>query len=206
MLSYIQYLNIPTKVAIVIVAIFLIIQVIGEILEFKGKVVPEFVKIRKIFIRRKEEKEILHQVPTILKEFRVTLDEFNAHYSKDNISKRNKWIENVNRKLEENDDWAQRIDKKIDKSNKDINSILLDTKKSQIINFASTVIDENAPVTHEQFNRIFKVHTEYEELLKENGLKNGETDIAFHIIQESYENHMKNHTFVEDIRGYKTTN
>ena len=48
MLDYIEYLNIPVKVAIVLIGAFLIMQLVGEILEFKGKVVPEFVKVRKI--------------------------------------------------------------------------------------------------------------------------------------------------------------
>ena len=57
MLNYIEFLGIPTTAAIVIVAAFLCIQIIGEVLEFKGKVVPEFVKIRKYFRRKKEERK-----------------------------------------------------------------------------------------------------------------------------------------------------
>lgn len=60
MLGYLEYLNLPTKVGIIIVIAFLIMQVIGEILEFKNKVVvPEFMKIRKYFKRRKQEKQVL---------------------------------------------------------------------------------------------------------------------------------------------------
>ena len=33
-------------------------------------------------------------------------------------------------------------------------------------------------------------------------MTNGEVDIAYRIISESYETHMRNHTFIEDIRGY----
>jgi hypothetical protein len=57
-------------------------------------------------------------------------------------------------------------------------------------------------VTREQFNRIFKQHEEYEDIIKANGIKNGEVDIAYRIISESYETHMRNHSFIEDIRGY----
>ena len=56
MLGYIEYLNVPTKIALVIVVSFFVMQIIGEFLEFKGKVVPEFLKIRKWFTRRKREK------------------------------------------------------------------------------------------------------------------------------------------------------
>ena len=58
------------------------------------------------------------------------------------------------------------------------------------------------PATREQFNRIFKTHKEYEEIIEKHGLTNGEVNIAIHIIQEQYEVRMKNHSFIEDVRGY----
>ncbi len=67
LIEYIEYLNVPTKVALSIVALFLITQVVGELMEVQGKVVPEFVKIRKYFSRKKQEREILRQVPETLK-------------------------------------------------------------------------------------------------------------------------------------------
>ena len=43
---------------------------------------------------------------------------------------------------------------------------------------------------------------EYEEIIKDNDLQNGEVDIAIRIIREAYENHLRNGSFVEDVRGY----
>lgn len=94
------------------------------------------------------------------------------------------------------------LSKKIDKNNSDTLSLLVDGKRNTIINFSSKVIDENYLVTREEFNRIFKIYEEYEEVIEENGLTNGEVDIAIRIIKESYEKHLKNHTFIEDVRGY----
>ena len=74
--------------------------------------------------------------------------------------------------------------------------------RTAIIDFAARVVDENVPVTHEQFNRAFKLHKDYEAIIKANNMTNGEIDIAYRIIQESYENHLRNHTFIEDVRGY----
>ena len=71
-----------------------------------------------------------------------------------------------------------------------------------IISFASMVIDETKPVTKEQFNRIFKLYEEYEAIISANGMTNGEGDIAIRIIREAYENHLRNHSFIEDIREY----
>ena len=90
----------------------------------------------------------------------------------------------------------------MDRNNEDTLALLIDNKRNTIINFASKVIDENTPVTREQFNRIFKIHKEYEEIIESNKLTNGEVDIAFRIITEAYEAHMRNHSFIEDIRGY----
>ena len=94
------------------------------------------------------------------------------------------------------------LNEKLDKNNAVTLSILIENKRNSIIDFASKVIDESYPVTKEQYNRIFKIYEEYEDIIKENELTNGEVDIAIRIIRESYEKHLKNHTFIEDVRGY----
>ena len=115
---------------------------------------------------------------------------------------RNQWIENVNHKLEVTDQWMKRLDEKLDRNNADTLSILIDNKRNAIIYFAAYVINENNPVTREQYTRIFKLYDEYESIIEANGMTNGEVDIAIQIIRESYERHLRNHTFVEDVRGY----
>ena len=204
MINYIEFLNVPTKVAIALVGLFLVIQVIGELLEFKGKVVPEFAKIRKVFARRKKERMLLQKMEKTIDQVQLTLDNLNQHYSTDNIRMRDEWMRLVNSKLEQYDKSISELGVKLDKNNSDTLSILIDSKRNAIISFASLVIDESKPVTREQFNRIFKVHQEYESIIKSNGMTNGEVDIALSIIKESYENHMRNHTFVEGARGYPT--
>ena len=42
LINGIEFLNIPMTVAIALVGLFLVLQIIGELLEFKGKVAPEF--------------------------------------------------------------------------------------------------------------------------------------------------------------------
>lgn len=204
MINYIEFLNVPAKIAIVLVGLFLVIQVIGELLEFKGKVVPEFAKIRKVFARRKKERMLLQKMEKTIDQVQLTLDDLNQHYSTDNIRMRDEWMRLVNSKLEQYDKSISELGVKLDKNNSDTLSILIDSKRNAIISFASLVIDESKPVTREQFNRIFKVHQEYESIIESNGMTNGEVDIALSIIKGSYEKHMRNHTFVEDARGYPT--
>ena len=187
MIEYIEYLNVPTKVALSIVALFLITQVVGELMEVQGKVVPEFVKIRKYFSRKKQEREILRQVPETLREVQQSLNEFKSHYDTDNIRMRDNWIKSVNESLKENDKWIKEFDKKLDKNNADTLSLLIENKRNTVIAFASKVVDENSSVTREEFTRVFKLYKEYEDIIKDNNLTNGEIDIAYHIIMDAYE-------------------
>ena len=88
----IEYLGIPGTIGVVIIALFLISQIIGEIIELTGKVVPEFLKIRKYFKRKKEEERERKET---LKDVKQLLSEVNKHYSDDNITKRNTWMQGV---------------------------------------------------------------------------------------------------------------
>lgn len=202
MLNYIEYLNIPSKIAIVLVVLFFTLQVIGELLSFKGEAVPKIINLRKYFARKKAEREIMRNMPEMMSEVKSLLDDVKKHYSEDNIAMRDDWIKSVNKKLEKNDEFVKDINKRLVENGKDITTILIDNKRNDIINFASHVIDEDYKVTREQFNRMFRIYEEYEEIIKERDLTNGEVDIALRIIQESYEKHMKDHSFIEDVRGY----
>jgi hypothetical protein len=115
---------------------------------------------------------------------------------------RDEWIQNVNSKLEEHDNWRKDFDEKLDANTEITRAIQIDNKRTAIIDFAARVVDENVPVTHEQFKRAFKLYDEYEAIIKEHNMTNGEIDVAHRIIMESYENHLRNHTFIEDVRGY----
>lgn len=177
MVDCVEYLNLPAKAAILLVILFLILQIIGEILEVKGLAVPEFIKLRKYFARKKQERRTLTEVKTALMA--------------------------VQKQLSDIHDWRKEFDRKLDKSNATVMSLMIEDKRSEIIDFASYVIDTENPVTREQFNRIFRMYDDYETILKENHLSNGEARIAMRIIHESYETHMREHTFVEDVRGYE---
>lgn len=219
MIQYIEYLGLPGWIAIGLVGLFLASQVLGELLELKGKVVPEVLKVRKYFARRRKEKEnmrkmaelypTLQKVPATLDSVQKLLSNVDAHYSHDNITMRDTWMSNVNQRLDdaeksrdEDKKSIRSLMEKLDKNNEDTLALLIDSKRNTIINFAHMVIDEDKPVTREQFNRIFKLYTEYEDIIKKNKMTNGEVDIAIRIVKEAYEQHMRHHSFVEDIRGY----
>lgn len=198
-LKSIEFLGIPMTIAIIIIGIFLITQIIGELAECMGKVVPEALKVRKYFARKKREKE---ETSKTLIEVKQLLSDVNAHYSEDNIAKRNDWIDWINNKVEVYDASITELDKKMDKNNEITLSLLIEHKRNSILDFAGRVVDDKYPATREQFNRIFKIYSEYEKIIEENNLTNGEIDIAYRIITDAYADRIKERSFVEDIRGY----
>ena len=202
MLNYIEYLNVPSQIAIALIAVLFVLQLIGEFLNFKGKAVPEIMSIRKYFARKKYERKVIRELPDTIQDLKNIVNNIDKHYSADNISMRDKWIDSVNKKLNMEDELVRDLNKKLDEANKDIVSILVDNKRNNIIDFASRVSNSSVLVTKEQFNRVFKIYKEYEDLISKNGLTNGEVDIAYRIIVESYEEHLSNHTFIEDTRGW----
>lgn len=206
MINYIEYLGIPLKIAIVLVAIFFAMQAIGEFLEFKGKVVPEFFKIRKWFTRRKREKAEATQT---LKDVQVLLNDVNGHYSADNIAKRDSWMKWVNDRAEVYDESIKQLREALTEvmqvlkdNTKLTEEMFIQSSRDRIIDFATKTSNENVMVSREEFNRIFKVYAKYEKYLEEHKMTNGEVDINYQIIKESYEQRLRDHAFTEDIRGY----
>lgn len=206
MINYIEYLGIPLKIALVLVAAFFVMQAIGELLEFKGKVVPEFFKIRKWLTRRKKEKAEITQT---LKNVQILLNDVNIHYSADNIAKRDGWMKWVNDRAEVYDESIRQLREALTEviqalkdNTKLTEEMFIQSSRDRIIDFATKTSNENVMVSREEFNRIFKVYAKYEKFLEEHDMTNGEVDIAYRIVKESYEQHMRNHNFIEDIRGY----
>lgn len=201
-LAYLEYLNMPTKIGIIIIGLFVVMQIVGELLELMGKAVPEFVKIRKYFTRKRNEKI---QMRNTLQQVQVLLSDVNQHYNTDNITKRDAWMQWVNDRAKIYDASVAELTGLKDSlasTNELVLDLYINSNRNRIIDFASKVANEEAPVSREEFNRIFKTHNEYEEVLEKHNKTNGEVDIAMRIINESYANHMKNHSFIEDLRGY----
>lgn len=208
MLNYLEYLieniGLPSVVVIAVILLLVVLNIIGEILETKNKIVPEFMKIRKWSARKKTEREAIAELTKTLPEVKKSLAEFNAHYSADNITMRNEWIASMDRHVADSNRWKEEFCKKLDKNTQITIDIRIENMRSEIISFAQLVSDENCIVTHEQFNRIFRMYARYEDILEEYDKTNGEAETAMRIIREAYAVHMKTHSFLEDMRGYPT--
>lgn len=196
----------PTNIISILIGIFAIMQIIGEIVEWCGKVVPEYMKIRKYFNRKQKEKQ---KTIETLKQVEILLKDVNKHYNADNIRIRDTWMASVNTDMEWMHEQAkiydssiQKIVEALDANTKMTEDMFVENSRDRIIDFAEKVIHPDYIVSHEQFNRIFRVHDDYEKWLKEHNRTNGEVDINYQIIQEAYAYRVKNHCFAEDLKGY----
>lgn len=185
-----------------ILGTWIILNIVGELVEKTGKIVPEFMKVRKFLARKKEEKKRQKQ---LLVNVETLLNDVNQHYSEDNIAKRNEWMEWVNSRARIYDQSIAELTE-MKQSIADNNKLTLDLyiniNRNRIIDFASKVANENVLISKEEFNRIFKIYQDYEAILEQHHMTNGEVDIAYRIIQESYKERLQDHTFLEDVRGY----
>ena len=182
----IEYLGIPMTVSIVLVVIFLAFQIIGEIVEFFGKVVPEFFKVRKYFKRKKQEKQEAKQKATetaqTLAEVKQLLSDVNSHYSKDNITKRNNWMQGVDQSVENNEKLIQTLGGKMDKileSHEHLKNELGQVKSNVLENEADRLRAElfdcgnrcrrNIRLHPEEMEHIRVVFNKYSNVLHQNG-------------------------------------
>lgn len=202
----IEFLGIPGSIAIVLVALFLIMQIVGEVIELCGKVVPEFLKIRKYFKRKKEENK--ERMET-LKEVKQLLADVNKHYSTDNITMRNDWMRGVDDRavtcgsqMSEMRDTLVQVTQALNTNTKMTEDMFVENSRDRIIDFAEKAADYNVLLSREQFRRIDRVYQEYEAFLEVRGRQNGEVDIAYEAIQDGYKYRLQHHSFLEDIKGF----
>ena len=187
LLKGIEYLGIPATIAIALVGLFVVCQIIGEISETFGKVVPECLKVRKYFSRKKQEKE---ENKKMIKECKELLSEFNSHYDEDNITKRDKWMDKVNNSVKNNDQFIQNLDSKLDKllaNNENLQTQLDQVKSNVLENEADRLRSElfdcgNRCRRHirlhpEEMEHIRVVFNKYSNVLHQNGP--GEAEFNF---------------------------
>ena len=183
LLKGIEYLGIPMTCEIILVGLIVVLQIIGEIVEVSGKVVPEFFKVRKYFSRKTPEKEEMKQM---IKECKQIISDFNSHYDDDNITKRNKWMNGVDKRVQE----IQKLDGKIDKildANEKLKTKLDKVENNVLENEADRLRSElfdcgnrcrrNIRLHPEEMEHIRVVWNKYSNILHQNG--SGEKEFNF---------------------------
>lgn len=205
-------LGIPGSIAVALLLAFALLQLIGEFIEAVGKVAPAFMTIRKIIMRRRKlRKEHEQEVQQTLKDVRLLLDDVHSHYSQDNITQRDTWIQWVNdravvydQKVEELIELKSSLDSialALAENTKTTDEMFKESCRDRIINFASKVTNPLALVSHEEFRRIFKVYDAYEAFLEAHNEPNGEVETNYALIREAYAERVRTHNFIEDIKN-----
>lgn len=207
----ISMLGIPGSIATVLIVTFIVLQLIGELLELKGKLVPEWMKIRKFFKRRKLQEAERVQA---LKDVKELLSTVNHHYDEDNISRRNEWIAEVNRNIEWTHERAQVYDDSIFKLTSSMDNVVAELTKlrvqteedhaqrirNKIIEFASKIVREDYRATKDEFNYIFRIYHEYEEYITLHHIQNDQINSCIEIIREEYSDYVRHNRFLEAKR------
>lgn len=183
----IEFLGVPATIAITLVGLFLILQIIGELCELKGKIVPEFLKIRKYFKRKRQEKE---NGKKLLERLAEKLESFERHYSPEKIAQRNEWMHGVDDSVRCNDELIQKLDGKMDKlleTNEVLTTQLEQVKSNVLENEADRLRSDlfdcgnrcrrNIRLHPEEMDHIRDVYRKYSEVLHQNGT--GEREFNF---------------------------
>lgn len=201
-INALAYLGIPMTVVACAFALLFVLNIIGSIFDFYGKVWPKIINFRR---RRREKKEEKEKQALLLTDVKTSLDEMKKHYSPEKIAERDAWMTWVNERAKVYDASVKELTefKSTLEVTKELTlDLYINVNRNRIIDFASKVVNEDVIVSREEFNRIFKIYDEYEEILKKYGKTNGEVEVSIRIIRDAYKAHTRNHTFIEDSRGY----
>lgn len=93
---------------------------------------------------------------------------------------------------------TERQNKEIKKDLKELTDMVIRKEINDFrwdINNFATKISENKPCNKDCFQHCFRTYEEYEKILKENNLKNGEVENSMKIINEAYQEKMKKGDF-----------
>lgn len=188
----------------VLAIIFILSQVIGELIELFGKVAPSFLKLRKVLKKRRQ---VQREKIQLLQQVKGILQEFDAHYSEDNIQKRNEWINRVNEAISSLTERCGVCDNTVNqliesfKENKDLTEqIFIQSCRDRIFDFAEKAGNHTLPLSREQFRRIFKVYERYEAFLQAHNKENGQVELNHAIITQGYQYRVQHSSFIEDLR------
>lgn len=196
-----KYLGVPVIVIAILLGLLFVLNIIGSILDFKGKMWPEIVNFRGWRRRKREEKE---KRDSLLADVKTTLDEMKVHYSPEKIAERDAWMCWVNSRAKVYDAALEELllmQDRLKENNEITLNLYINTNRHRILDFARMVADDDALVSQEEFNRIYTVNEEYHEILKKYNQQNGEVDKAMKLIDEAYNYRLKHRSFIEDIRG-----
>lgn len=208
--------GVPTVIISIVIGLFILMQVTGEIVEWCGKTAPAWLKLRKLITKRRDAKKQKEEArDQALIDATKAIQEFNSHYNPTAIEKRNEWMTWVNNRAEVYDASVSDLialkslikDMREDqKYNAEIASQLYkDFCRNRILDFSHGIInarkaDKPIIYSREEFKKIRTIHQDYEQFLSRYGGTNGEVDDAMKVIRKAESGEIDNIEFLEDLR------
>lgn len=174
----IELVDMPMWLLIVIAAIGLGSQVIKgltSILEPVWRFIAKNVfKIQTKHDKKKEMEEIILLNQEAIKSL-TKAQEQDRHFSKLADNEMRNDLNNTNKKLDKISDLVL--------------NMRIENMRKTLLAFASDVAS-GKPFTKEQYDAMFKFHSDYEILLEENDMTNGQVDISMEIVKDTYKKYM----------------
>lgn len=187
MVELFERLGVPGTIISAIAFVLLVAGAIKEFTNSFSTFKKAFNWIKGIKKRIKKKKETREKLQQSLLEAQKIIKDFSIHYSEDNISQRNNWINWVNQKAEEYNSTLDNINKRLEKLDIITEETRLDQQRNAILDFAARVNNPQYDYSREHYRKIFKTIDTYEKYIEENFLTNGEVDAAVEKIQKAFD-------------------
>ena len=193
MVELFEKMGVPGTVISVIAFVLLVAGAIKEFTNSFSTFKKVFNWIKGIKKRIKEKKEAREKMQQSLLEAQKIIKDFSVHYSEDNISQRDNWInwvnsqaENYNKTLESIDNTLSSFKEKLDKTTILAEETSLNQKRLSVLEFAARVNNPRYDYSKEYFLKMKKIIEEYETYIEENNISKGEIDQAIKVIEKAY--------------------
>lgn len=152
MLQNLQYLNMPVKIILLIIILIVVSQIIGAIIDIKRDVAPGILHITKVMKQSKQSHEIIKQLPEHMDLLCETVTSLAGS--------------------------VDRIEVSVKNNAKDILNLQLEHMRNTCLDFVSHVLEGNRRFTKEQWAKCDKIFKDYERIIAEYGMDNGEMQMS----------------------------
>lgn len=185
MLNYLERLSVPEWFVLIVIGLAVVAEVVGWLSKIWGVIAPKVFKISTASSRKKEIEKIILSNQNDIR----LLKEKHCHDMEESKSADQDLKDEVNKTNE-----------KLDKISDLVLNMRIENMRKTLLDFASGIgdVSKNRKYTKEQFDEMFLLHKDYEELLKEHNMTNGRVDISMEIIREKYKYNVLHGGFLED--------
>lgn len=184
MISELSYLGVPVWIGIIVVTVFLVAEILKALQNILGFFIQKFFGIKTMAMKHREIGEITIKNQEEIKELIRTQDKIKEKSMEEDERIESK-VNDLGNKLDEVADLVFRMQ--------------INNMRAEILDFASGAGSNKRVYSREHYSQIFKLYSEYENLLKKHNLTNGLVNESMEIIHKSYRKNVEKGNFLEDI-------